>query len=257
MNRQYSFLSGLPRTGSTLLSSILSQNPQIHSEGHSQVCQLMWHTYISSANKDLNNWNEDILVAERQKSIANIISSLIDLYYFDVNKTFVLDKCRTWTLPGNVTLLKNYVTNTPKILVLLRPVEEIVSSFVQLRKKNQWDESSLYVNLLSDKDPMLSSIDGIISAKENNHGEFLFVQYDDIVYDTKKTLSTIYDFCEWPKYEHDFTNITRPFVQNDEVYDLVGLHDVRKTVEKQKYHIELPKNILKTCYYYNSLIFED
>jgi sulfotransferase len=257
MNKQYSFLSGLPRTGSTLLCSILSQNPNLHTEGLSHVCNLMWNTYMSSANEEGNNWNKDILVAERQESIAKIMSSLIDLYYFDVNKPFILDKCRTWTLPGNVMVIKKYITDTPKILVLLRPIEEIMSSFVQIRKKNQWIESSLYDDLLSDTDPMMPAINGLLSAKESNHGEFLFVHYDDIVFDTKKTISIIYDFCGWPKYEHDLTNITRSFIQNDELYGLIGLHDVRKTVEKQKYNIELPKNILKKCYYYNSLIFED
>ena len=40
-------LSGLPRTGSTLLSAILYQNPKIHAEGNSGLCQLMWDLEVS------------------------------------------------------------------------------------------------------------------------------------------------------------------------------------------------------------------
>ncbi len=40
--KNFYFISGLPRTGSTLLSSILYQNPLIHTEGNSALCQLMW-----------------------------------------------------------------------------------------------------------------------------------------------------------------------------------------------------------------------
>ena len=35
------FLAGLPRTGSTVLSAVLSQNPDIYAGTNSPVCQLM------------------------------------------------------------------------------------------------------------------------------------------------------------------------------------------------------------------------
>ncbi len=40
-------LSGLPRTGSTLLQNILVQNTKIHAEGNSGLCQIMWDSKIS------------------------------------------------------------------------------------------------------------------------------------------------------------------------------------------------------------------
>jgi sulfotransferase len=257
MNKRFSFLSGLPRTGSTLLSSILSQNPQIHSEGHSLVCHLIWNMHCSSGNTQGTDWNPDILVSGKQKIVSDIIASIPNLYYANVEKPFILDKGRTWTLPDNIKMIKQYITEDPKIVVLIRPVEEIVSSFVRLRLKNNFDENHLYTGLIDNGIPIMAELDGVVSARENNTGEFLFIEYDEIIFDTEKTLDRIYDFCGWPKYKHDLQNITRNFIQNDEVYFLDGLHEVRKTIEKQKYHIDLPKNILKKCQYYNSLIFED
>jgi sulfotransferase len=259
MNKQFSFLSGLPRTGSTLLCSILSQNPSIHAEGLSHVCELMRQVYVGSANEKRDNWHENILAAERQSSIGNILRAIPDLYYYDVSKRFVLDKCRDWTNPSNTMMIKKYITDGPKIIVLVRPIEEIVGSFAQLRHKNNWPESDLYDSLLDDDGGgiVLNCLKSAVKAKKNNQGEFLFVQYDEIVFDTKKTLERLYDFCEWPKYEHQLDNIKRPFVQNDEFYNLNGLHEVRSAVEKQKYHIDLPKDILKKCRYLNSLLFED
>jgi sulfotransferase len=258
MNKQFSFLSGLPRTGSTLLCSILAQNPNLHAEGYSHVCELMRRIYFASANTTLTNWHDDIIASEREKSIVTILRSIPYNYYVDVNKNIILDKCRAWTLPGNLALIEKYITNNPKTVVLIRPIEEIVASFVQLRINNNWSEDKIYSDLLNGADdPIMLSLEGAIHAKQNNDGKFLFVHYDEIVFDTKKTLNRIYDFCEWPKYEHQLENIKRPFVQNDEVYKLNGLHDVRRTVEKQKYHIDLPKDIMKKCRYLNSLIFED
>jgi hypothetical protein len=45
--KNFVMMCGLPRTGSTLLSSILNQNPLIHAEGNSAVCQLMWDMEVS------------------------------------------------------------------------------------------------------------------------------------------------------------------------------------------------------------------
>jgi sulfotransferase len=257
MIKQFSFLSGLPRTGSTLLCSILSQNPNLHAEGLSHVCELMWQVYVGSANEKKDNWHENILAAERQSSICNIIRAIPDLYYRDVSKRFVLDKCRTWTKPSNILMIKKFITDTPKIIVLIRPAEEVAASFVQLRIKNDWDKNHLYDGLLDESGIITTCLNSAVEAKQKNEGEFLFVQYDDIVFETENTLKKIYEFCEWPKYEHQLENIKRPFVQNDEVYDLNGLHEVRSTVEKQKYHIDLPKDIMKKCRYLNSLLFED
>jgi hypothetical protein len=155
-------------------------------------------------------------------------------------------------------LIKNFITDKPKIIVLVRPIQEIVESFVFLRKKNNWAEDILYEHLLEEEEnPIMLPLQGAIWAKENNNGEFIFIRYDELVFETKNTLDKIYEFCGWQKFEHNLQNIKRPFVQKDEVWNLSGLHDVRETIERQNYQINLPKKILKKCYYLNSLLFED
>ena len=44
MNQNYYFMAGLPRAGSTLLKSIIDQNPNVHTEPVSPVMELMYHT---------------------------------------------------------------------------------------------------------------------------------------------------------------------------------------------------------------------
>jgi len=255
VNKNYFFLSGLPRTGSTLLCSILAQNSDIHTEGLSPVCETIWNLYNNNYNSDTNQWSDHLISCNRIHSIENTLKNIINLYYFDIDKKYIFDKCRTWTLPGNVNLIKKYITEQPKIIVLLRPLEEIISSFAKLQKINNWNEDDIKEQMNWDEyDPIIR---GIISAKENNNGEFIFITYDDIVFNTQKTLNKIYDFCQLPLFEHSLKNIKKPFYQNDIVYNMIGLHEVRKNIEKQKYNIELPKNILKKCKYLNSLIFEE
>lgn len=258
MKKQFYFLGGLPRTGSTLLCSILAQNPNIHAEGSSVLVDLMWQHYWNTLNNEKNNWNEDIIASSLEDRVTRVIKSIPHTYYKDVKKHLILDKCRSWILPVNMHIIRKFITNKPKVLVLLRPTEEIVSSFVKLRMDSQWEESTLFQGLLDDSTGLITRcVEGIINAKENNNGEFLFVTYDEILNETKQTLDKIYSFFEWQEFNHSLDNITRPFVQNDEIYRMPDLHKVREKIEKQKYEILMPPNVVKKCRYFDSLIFED
>lgn len=226
-HKQYVFLSGLPRTGSTLLSAILAQNPDIHTEGNSAVCQLMWDMQYSC----LNSAKEQLLATRRYQTPKDIISTIPDAYYKDVSKKIVVDKCRSWTLPANLDMIVNYITETPKIIVLERPVDEIVDSFVKLRMKNGWSKEAAVAGLQQpDSEPIMRSLSGVNYAKQTGQDWFLFITYKDLVEHTEDTLARIYDFCGWAPYQHDLTNIVNNHPEDDSVYGLHGHHDIRPTI---------------------------
>ena len=161
MMKQFVALSGLPRTGSTLLSSILSQNPEIHAEGNSAVCQLMWDMQQSVANSEQ-------IKANNKDLINKLVKPIPETYYSDVKKPIVVDKCRSWTLPANMEILNRYFNNKPKVIVLVRPLVEIVASFMSLRKKNGWQD--LETGLLNDgSEPIMRSLAGVEWARKNNN----------------------------------------------------------------------------------------
>ena len=81
---QFVCLSGLPRSGSTLLSAILSQNPDIHAEGNSAVCQLMW-----DINKSCETTASEQLKANyREKTINDMVLSIPNTYYKNISKNY-------------------------------------------------------------------------------------------------------------------------------------------------------------------------
>jgi sulfotransferase len=236
-------LSGLPRTGSTLLSSILSQNPEIHAEGNSAVCQLMWDMQCSV----YRSCNEQLTASNRIDTGIELIKNIPNVYYKDITASTVIDKCRSWTLPDNVAMLNKYFEHKPKIIVLERPLVEIVKSFVALRQANNW-QGDLEQGLLDDwSEPIMRSYEGVKWAKANNNGEFLFVQYDDLVNNTKSTVDKLYEFCELESFDHDFNNIVNKHPENDEVYGMLGQHDVRPTIAKRDLDVTLSDAIIKRC----------
>ena len=242
---QFVCLSGMPRSGSTLLSAILSQNPLIHAEGNSAVCQLMWDVQTSCFGKA----SEQLRANYRVKTIFDLISQVPRIYYKNITEKIVVDKCRSWTIEPNIKMLKTYVDKDIKIIVLERKVIDVVKSFVKLYRKNGVSNENFENNLVvKDSEPIMRSLEGIKWAKNNNEDNtFLFIKYEDLVNNTKETIKKIYDFCGWEPFKHDFNNIVSKYPENDEVYNLPGQHRVRPAVKKDKSHVPLSDTLEKKC----------
>lgn len=229
MGKDIVFLSGLPRTGSTLLTSILSQNPDIHTEGNSALCQLMWDMQVSCEQ------TEQML--NKPGLSDKLISELPNIFYENASGS-IIDKCRSWTLPANLELINKYITKTPKIIVMTRPILEIVESFVFIRKMNGWVDPEQ--GLLDEgSEPIMRSLAGVNYAKQINTGQFLFVEYQDLLDKTETILDRIYDFFGWKKFKHNLKDIKNPTPEADVAIGLVGLHDIRPNISKRNIDVKL------------------
>ncbi len=229
MGTDITFLSGLPRTGSTLLTSILSQNQQIYTQGNSALCQLMWDMQVSC-------WNTEQL-QNRPDTQSKLLTSIPEVFYQGVEGNIV-DKCRSWTLPANLELIDKYITKSPKIIVMLRPIVDIVKSFVLVRGMNGW--SNPESGLLDDgSEPIMRSLDGIKHAKSIDSGQFLYLWYDDLVNNPEQTINKVYDFCGWKKFNHQFDNIKNLTPERDDLLGLLGLHDIRPELKRREVKVKL------------------
>jgi len=253
--KQFVCLAGLPRTGSTLLSSILCQNPEIHAEGNSAVCQIMFDMY----NSCVFNSNEQLTACNRSETPRDFLSQIPDIYYKNCKGQIIVDKCRAWTCKKNISILKNYMCEDYKIIVLERPITEIVKSFARLYVENNI-EKDLDVLFTPNSEPIMRSINDINNLKfeinnntenyknyENHENHFLFISYDELVNNTEVTIQKIYRFCGWEPFKHDFQNVVTKYPENDSVYFLKGLHDIRPNVEKKNNQTQIPENILEKC----------
>ena len=219
-------LSGLPRTGSTLLSAILSQNPEVHAEGNSAVCQLMWDMQQSCEG----GASQQLVANRRYADQDALVGSIPAIYYRDVRSTHIVDKCRSWTLPANMNMIRRYITDDPKVIVLTRPVDEIVESFARLRSANGWEGDPKAGLLDPESEPIMRSLMGVEIAKASNSGEFLFVEYADLISDPSSQVARIYEFCDWEPFTHDYDNVVNLHPEDDSVYGLAGMHDIRSRV---------------------------
>ena len=249
--KQYYFLSGLPRSGSTLLSSILSQNKLIYAGGNSPVCQLMWDMQVSVNT----NSNQQILANNKSYIKNNLIGSIPHIYYGDIEQNIIVDKCRSWTIKENVDIIKNYITDKPKIIILIRPIEEIINSFCFLYESNGMiiNPESFLVNW---SEPIMRSFEGIKYIIENeDSNNYLIISYNDLVTKTSKVINDIYEFFDLPHFEHNLTNIVNKYKENDSVYGLEGFHSVRPTIGIRTTKNYLSKELLDKCKELNKQLY--
>ena len=234
------FDCGLPRSGSTLLTALLNQNPYIYAGTLSPVFELMYY-------------NDEILHKEQAQAFPkpdvfrHIVRSNIINYYSDRDEPILIDKCRAW--PAHIDLLKKYVTDDPKLICTVRHPLDILASFITLIHKDNTlsfiDKAMLQRGMkLTDDNRchymmnpggiVWESMNALATAFRQKQTEHIFfIQYDDIVSDPKAVMNGLHGFLKLEPYDYDFNNIVAKDREKDtEVYGLPTMHEVRKEVKK-------------------------
>jgi len=261
MHKKFFYLSGLQRSGSTVLGSILSQNPNIYVSPTSPLLDLVKLTddNWSSLTSNIKN--------KHPEQILNVFRGLFDSLYEHTNKSIIIDKNRYW--PVNTDLLKAVTKESPKIIVTVRDISEILASLLTINRKN---DINIIDNKLKEQEKFINDKtrceylwNNFVSIAWNNikicydkNKEYMyFVEYNDIVNNPEQTLTGIYNFLEIKPYKHNFNNIFNHEPENDfETYaGLSGLHDVRPVLKCTSLPAEqiLGKNIAEQ---YNNLKLE-
>ena len=231
--------------------SLLSQNPLIYGEGLSGLCQMMWDA------KQLCETAPAILANKRKNVKNNVISGLPGLYYKGIEQPIIIEKGRTWVHPENFDMWSEHVNPDQKIIVMVRPVQEIVKSFVALRKHNQWN-GDLYEGMLNPgQEPICRAAEAIYYAKKNLSDRFLFIDYRKLVVDPACCLDAIYELHGWEPYLHQFENITQKNKEDDVVHGLIGMHDVRENISVRNLDVDLPKEIDLICEQLNEAVYDE
>lgn len=251
------FLSGLARSGSTLLGSILNQNPDIHVSPTSPLLDIFCLTELDYIKMEIQ------YTYDKTSSIDNLHKVLAPSFYQHINKPYVIDKHRGW--PKNIDQIKKYITDNPKIICTYRPMTEICTSFLKLMNK---DPNNIVDRNLKDRgleintynramslwyeyaeDPYHSFKYGLENCREN----ILVVNYDDIVNNIENQLTRIYSFLEIPNFKHTFDNIENTCGEAKDIeWGFEGLHNIRNTLNKTS---DDPRDVLsKEVYnFYNNL----
>ena len=93
---------GAPRSGNTVISSVLNQNSKICLTAQSPLCSTLYELERLKSRGDVGNIIGNF---PDYKSYNNIIKNLFDNYYSDWEQEIIFDRC-PWGNPSHLKLLK-------------------------------------------------------------------------------------------------------------------------------------------------------
>lgn len=229
MKKKFYFLSGLPRSGSTLLSAILNQNPKIYCSPTSGLVEIMGTT--------LSTWYSKIneIQGRDNTELFRLLSGLIYSKYEKIEKPIIIDKSRSWAASQTIKTMSKVLEGDVKIIATVRSVPECAASFIRLTKPKNTEDFLLNSQVINHlKYSYFTLHDGFTKYPDS----FIFIDYDDLVNNPKKELDRIHKFLNLDTFEYSFENIESSIVKenDEEVWNIPNLHDIKPRVEKQNFY---------------------
>ncbi|MHB8414232.1 MAG: sulfotransferase family protein [Acidiferrobacteraceae bacterium] len=243
------FLSGLPRSGSTLLAALLRQNPRVHAEMSGPVAGL-----FSALLGEMSGKNEfSVFISDTQRQ--RILTGLFAQYYADCSAEVIIDTHRFWCtkLPALKILWPD-----SKVIACVRDVAWIIDSLERLVRQNALQPSSIFHyqpgGTVYTRTNGVAGPEGLVgfaydALKEAFYGEeadrLLLVQYETLVTNPAKVLSAVYAFLNETPFTHTFTQVTYDATVFDEKAGTPGLHTVRSEVKAVPRKTILPPDLFR------------
>jgi len=243
--KQYYFISGLPRSGSTLLSGILRQNPDFYADIASPVEAL-----TGNAIDVITGAESNLTTTEEQRK--NVMYGMFDGYYQHIEKSVIFDSSRGWTKKTN--FLKALFPYT-KILCPVRDIVSILNSFEVILNKNCFYTKQINEKVFSHN--IFIRIQELFEREIVNYFSFLqegyalnpemihFIEYENLCKEPEKTIRKVYEFLERSYYSHDFENVEYSNENFDKACNLKDLHTIKKGVEYKPPRCILPSEIVQ------------
>ena len=239
-------MAGLPRSGSTLLSAILNQNPDIY------VTPSVDTSFLIIALHKTSQTSETYHAGFAPEGYRNIMAKLPKAFYEHIDKPYIIDKNRNWGTPENIEVAELFADKV-KIICPVRPILEILASWVNLAENNPDNFVDKFVRdypvsqfrptndarcdaLMAANHHIETNILSIASSLDPRHqGKFHFVAYADLVTKPKKVIDAIYQFLEIPKFNHRFNNLRWSLMPNESaVFGIPDMHKIRSKMDASK-----------------------
>ena len=249
--QQFHFISGLPRSGSTLLSAILLRDPRFHAGMTSPVGAL-----FSGVLEQCSAGSEFGAVIDTDMR-RRLLRGLFDAYYADkADKPVVFDTNRQWSsrLPAISDLFPK-----AKVIACVRNVAWVMDSLERLYRANPYENTKLFGdaverNTVYSRCETLAQRNRLVgfawaALKEAYYGEhadsLLIVDYDLLTQAPERVLRLVYDFIGEPWFEHDFEHLAYDAPAFDQALGVAGLHKVKPKVALQSRRTILPPDLFK------------
>ncbi|KPF91732.1 hypothetical protein IP81_10045 [Novosphingobium sp. AAP83] len=242
------FISGLPRSGSTLLSALLAQNPRFAAGVVSPVQGMFNGVLPVMGAGEFATFFDD----ERR---AGVLRSLVDGYHRPAPDGVAFDSNRLWT--GKLAILRALYPDA-RVICCVRHVGWIIDSIERLVRANPLQQSTLFAGLPAESSLyqrasyLLNAEKGLIGQPWSLMREAWFsalapalivIDYERLTANPRAIIAALYKELGEEPFAHDFDNLAFDTPEYDTQIGLPGLHRVRPKLEAAPRPLAIPPDL--------------
>ncbi len=243
------FISGLPRSGSTLLAALLRQNPRFEAGMSGPLAGL-----LVAVLREMSARNEFSVFIDDPMRLR-ILRGLFDSFYAESAADVVFDTNRGWcaSMPSLARLFPR-----ARVIACVRELPWVLDSIERLAQQNAFSPSSIFnynaggtvytraQHVVASEGMLGLPYDGLKQACYGPYRDrLLLLQYETLTTDPAKAMEAVYTFIGEPVFEHDFDHVDYDVTEFDERAGTPGLHTVRPTIEAESRDTLLPPDLFR------------
>jgi len=236
------YLSGLPRSGSTLLCNLLDKHSEISSTPSSPLCGLI--------NQLRRIWSDDPFLLTQldsnfevvYKRLKRSLKAFMGEWSSDTNTPITIDKNRGWchSAPTLQHLYPNF-----KMIVCLRDLRGVFSSIEKRHKETLLLDFPDHCeqHIVDKRAGAMFDDNGVIGGPLKaiyNLGDIpdimrniYFWRYEDFLSDPQKTMDELFTWIGVKTQKIDFDNIEQTTIpEADSFYRMKYMHKIKSKLEK-------------------------
>lgn len=231
------FLSGIPRSGSTLLAALLNQRDDVYVSSTSSLGEVM--------GAAITTWEQNLATKAAGGVLDDgirMLRGIAEAHYAARAEPVILDKGRGWPAPQIMATMEKVLGGEEagggvKIVATVRPVADCLASFVKIAQPENVADFCKHSELAKH---LFASYQILKSGYEARPENFCFVEYDDLVTDPQRELDRVADFLGIDRHACDPEHV-QDSGEDDTAWNIPGLHAVRPKVAKRDYS---PREVL-------------
>jgi len=237
-NKNFYFLTSIPRSGITLLSALVNQSKQLKISPNSILPTLLKSFFESKNDLIFKNF-------PNHKALDRCAKNLFNEYYATVNAPNILDRS-AWGRKDYLPMLQ-HLFKERKFVLLLRPIIECVASFI--KTENPTDPENRCNELLCEGGIINNNVISVRNIIDNNEN-YLIIKYEDLILNPQNQINRLFSFLDLEQEvvnTHNFNQFEFDGVRyNDDVLP-ANIHTIRTNkVEKIDYDVYryIPQTII-------------
>ncbi len=253
MQKKLICVSGLPRSGSTLLCQLLNQHPDIYSIGHSSP---LLGTIDSIRHKISDN---DFLLSQLDvdfectyNRLRNAYRGFINGWFEETDLSIVVDKNRGWLRA--VEMLHELVPNY-YVLVCIRNLAQIFGSIEKQHAKTRLLDFPDHIDAHGSyaRADRLFGRNGIVGGpirfiedmqditNQEIHDRIYYTPFEELIKNPIGSMSTLFEWLSVEPYDIDIDKLTTSNHESDSYYRFKYRHATLDHISPPSKHVIPPR----------------